>query len=526
MQTNYYFLVQLSKKLNQILPKLYLISSFSQEKNEIIFEFSTSKVLESDASSFFIRTTLNPDFVCLSFPENFKRANYNSANIFENLIGARVEFVVQHANERAFSIKFSKNFILTFKLFGNKSNLILYENENVVKLFKNIFVGDNNLKYNSLERKLEATFSAFQINDFNIQKTFPIFGKDVIEVIQYKYGEVCNGTEIEKKECFNYINILINNFAKPQFYLTTLNGQPKLSLLKIGTISEVFDDPILALNAFYLAFMRYNGFAKEKNEAILGIQKQIIKYQQTIQIITKRIQEFTTSIKNEEIANIIMANLHLIDTKNNSAELFDFYRDKWITIKLKKDVLPQKNAENYYRKAKNEKTELLFLENSILDKTLKIKELNVKLDQVIKVEALKELRKITKINQLEKAAIEKDELPFKVITVDGWQIWVGKNATNNDLLTQKYAKKDDLWLHARDVSGSHVIIRFQAGKVFPKNVINRAAEIAAFYSKRKTDTTCSVIVTPKKFVRKPKNFAAGKVIVEKEETLLVTPTGP
>ncbi len=110
--------------------------------------------------------------------------------------------------------------------------------------------------------------------------------------------------------------------------------------------------------------------------------------------------------------------------------------------------------------------------------------------------------------------------------MEGWQIWIGKNANNNDLLTQKYAKKDDLWLHARDVAGSHVIIRKRSGMVFPKNIIERAAELAAFYSKRKTDTVCSVIVTQKKYVRKPKNMAAGKVIVDKEETLLVVPKGP
>ncbi len=100
---------------------------------------------------------------------------------------------------------------------------------------------------------------------------------------------------------------------------------------------------------------------------------------------------------------------------------------------------------------------------------------------------------------------------------------MGRNAENNDLLTLKYAFKEDLWLHAKDVSGSHVVIKYQSGKNFPKPVIEKAAEIAAFHSKRKADTLVPVTVTPKKFVRKPKGFAAGKVIVEREEVVLVQP---
>lgn len=102
---------------------------------------------------------------------------------------------------------------------------------------------------------------------------------------------------------------------------------------------------------------------------------------------------------------------------------------------------------------------------------------------------------------------------------------IGRNAKNNDLLTQRYTYKDDLWLHARDVTGSHVVVKYKAGKTFPKSVIERAAELAAWYSKRRTDSLCPVIVTPKKYVRKPKGLAEGQVLVEKEDVVLVVPKG-
>ncbi|RYY10904.1 MAG: DUF814 domain-containing protein, partial [Cytophagaceae bacterium] len=118
------------------------------------------------------------------------------------------------------------------------------------------------------------------------------------------------------------------------------------------------------------------------------------------------------------------------------------------------------------------------------------------------------------------------ELPFKVFEDRGFTILVGRNAANNDLLTQKYAHKDDLWLHAKDVTGSHVVIRHRAGQPVPEPVIEHAAQLAGWYSRRQHDSLCPVTVTPKKFVRKPKGALPGQVVVERERVVLVVPANP
>ena len=100
---------------------------------------------------------------------------------------------------------------------------------------------------------------------------------------------------------------------------------------------------------------------------------------------------------------------------------------------------------------------------------------------------------------------------------------MGRNAQANDELTLKYGYKEDLWLHAKDVAGSHVLIKHQSGKNFPKDVIERAAQLAAYHSKRKTDTLCPVVVVPRKFVRKRKGDPAGAVMVDREEVIMVEP---
>jgi predicted ribosome quality control (RQC) complex YloA/Tae2 family protein len=135
------------------------------------------------------------------------------------------------------------------------------------------------------------------------------------------------------------------------------------------------------------------------------------------------------------------------------------------------------------------------------------------------LEELKTHFKSVKFKGVKKA----EPLPFHTTEHMGYQIWIGKNAVNNDLLTLKYAHKDDMWLHAKDVSGSHVVVKNQSGKTFPKEVIERAAELAAYNSKRKTESLCPVAYTLKKYVRKRKGDPAGAVIVEREEVIMVTP---
>ena len=231
------------------------------------------------------------------------------------------------------------------------------------------------------------------------------------------------------------------------------------------------------------------------------------------------------AIKDEEFGHILKANLHQIPERSETVELHDFYRDQPVTIRLKPDLTPQKNAESYYRKAKNEKIEIEHLMEALEVREGEMAEYDAQIEKVESLETLKELRKYLKtsgLDRMEKPDVSAATL-FKRYEYQGFEIFVGKNAKNNDLLTQRYTRKEDLWLHARDVTGSHVIIRHQAGKRFPNPVIERAAQLAAYYSKRRNDSLCPVIVTPKKFVRKTRDLQEGQVIVEKEEVVMVEP---
>ena len=113
-------------------------------------------------------------------------------------------------------------------------------------------------------------------------------------------------------------------------------------------------------------------------------------------------------------------------------------------------------------------------------------------------------------------------IPFRTMKVGDYEILIGKSAQSNDELL-RYADKEDVWLHARGVSGSHVIIRKKGKLPVPKEVIARAAQLAAWYSKGKNASLLPVIYTLRKFVRKPKGAAPGAVVCDREEVIMVEP---
>lgn len=152
-----------------------------------------------------------------------------------------------------------------------------------------------------------------------------------------------------------------------------------------------------------------------------------------------------------------------------------------------------------------------------------MKEAESKLEEIASAEDIKAIKKLIKQNPVKERAQVELKVPYKKFEYGGFTILVGKGARENDELTLKYAKKNDLWLHAKDVTGSHVVLKQQSSKPFPQDVVEKAAQAAAFYSKRKSDSLSPVIVTPKKFIRKPKGLPPGMVHIDKEETILVKP---
>jgi predicted ribosome quality control (RQC) complex YloA/Tae2 family protein len=510
VHNNYYFLRQLSGQLQQELVGYTLVSCFSQNKDELIIEFNNS------SQSFFIKASLLPQFCCLSFPENFNRARKNSIDLFNEILMNKVIGIKQFENERSFSIELEESYQLVFKMHGNRSNLILYRDDKAISLFRNHLQADLEISLTDLDRKIDFSRETFELNITKLPTLYFTFGKFV-----WEYWKSKGFDKLSPENQWTELIGLKNQLENPGYFIIEHNGIISLSLLPFNKVLHSFQQPVASINEFFLTASVSNNLQSEKSI----LQKQILdQIKSSKNYISKNQQKLDELINDQHYqiwADLIMAHMHEIKIGTEKVTLTSFYDGKPVEIKLKKDLNPQKNAEIFYRKAKNQQIEISKLKDAISAKQQEINRLNEKLITIDSTEDLKTLRKDN--TQSKSIKEQSKSLPYHEFEYKGYKIWVGRNAEHNDELTLKYSYKEDLWLHAKDVAGSHVLIKHQSGKNFPKDVIERAAQLAAYNSKRKTESLCPVIVTPKKFVRKRKGDPKGMVVVEREDVIMVEP---
>jgi predicted ribosome quality control (RQC) complex YloA/Tae2 family protein len=514
VHNNYYFLRQLSARLEKELTGFTLVSCFSQNKDELIIEFNNA------ATSFFIKASLQSLFSCLSFPDSFNRAKKNSVDLFNSALMKKVKAIRQFENERSFSIVLEDEMELVFKMHGSRANVLLARENVVQEIFRNHLEDDLKLNIASLDRKIDWSKEAFVTHQFDLNSLYFTFGKVV-----WNYLKEMGFAELDIEGKWNVIQKTIQELRVPTFYMVEKNNKLIFSLVPFGKLLETFSDPILAINQFFQQYSIDSTFSAEKTSTLANLSSQLKASKNYVAKNHLKLKELQADSHYQAWADLLMANLHRIKTGDEKIEVENFYEGNRLEIiKLKKELSAQKNAEVYYRKSKNQVIEIEKLKEAIARKEKEVQILEKKISEITESKDLKSLRgKNEAASGFTKKEKNKIILPFHEFEFKGWKIWVGKNAESNDKLTLHHSFKEDLWLHAKDVPGSHVLIKYQSGKNFPKDVIERAAELAAYNSKRKTETLCAVIFTPKKFVRKRKGEPAGTVVVEREEVILVKP---
>jgi predicted ribosome quality control (RQC) complex YloA/Tae2 family protein len=488
---------------------------FSQEKDELVLGFE-----RQNGEDFWIKCVLGSQFSILQFPEQFHRAGRNSVDLFSELLLAEVQAVEIFENERAFSIHLLGDFVLVFKLFGNRSNIILFRDSTFQSQFQGKLKNDQSINLKQINRLIRQDYNAFVENDCDVFSLFPTLGKEGMAYLDR------NGFEaMLAANRWSLIQQMLGILDQCQFFIAESEKGVFLTLFPLDEYLYRSTDPMEALNKLYSFHFSIGEFKREKNLILAALERKRLRTQHYLEDLNRQKIIRDSTVPYEEIGNILMANLHVIPASASHVILQDFYRDQALKIKLNSSLSAAQNAENYYRKSKNYSKELAYWQSNVERKTNEIELIHEQINQVSSVTFRKELKPFLALLEQNKR-VEKgsNEIPFKQFEVNGWVIWVGKSAKNNDLLTLKYAKKFDLWLHARDVAGSHVIIRNPNQKVVPKFVIEKAAGLAAYFSKRQSDSLCPVIVTPKKYVRKTKDLLAGQMIVDREqEVVLVKP---
>ena len=506
MHLNHYFLSQLVVELKAILTGAYLAEIFTQQKDEVVLGFA------KPGEDFFIKCQTGPGIQGFSFTKEFNRAKKNSIDLFKKVSGKKVVNLFSTYQDRSFGINLENGYILFFKMHGSRSNIILYENGNGVEEFHKSFE-DVLLHFESYKKPELFSIENLVKIDFKIQKLLPSLGSEPL-----KWVENQGYTDQKEEDKIEVVCKMLDILHHPEsFYILNENEKAVLSFFQTSALLELKTSAIEISNLFqkyYFTFTLRNKFISSETKVLTAKKVKLERY---ISSSRDKLIELSASNISEQIGDILMANLYNIPERAELVTLFDFYSNSNREIKLKKDYTPQKNAENYYRKGKNLILDLKNLENVIEQKQ---KELNLVESSLLNIS---DSPSNIKIPSKEKA-IQQESFPFKKFEYEGYEIRVGKSSQKNDELLQQHSHKNDLWLHARGFAGSHVIIKNIPGTLVPQQVVEKAASLAAYYSKGKTNNLCPVIVTERKYVRKAKGMAPGQVIVDKEKTIMVTPS--
>lgn len=492
MINHYLLLRRLGAELNALLQNAVLSVAYSPQREDLQLLF------EKADAEYTLKLNFATDLTLLSFWADVAGKPRQYEKQFTQLWGKTLLSVDAIAGERMLCLRFDNGMQLWLRFFGRQGNVLLTDEAG----------------------KLVGPFRRIIKNDYNFEANLYTKETNFSEVI---YEAIANEPVWWQKRPLelkaptltpdDYLMLL----EKGEAYPLPSNNQPGLAGQQPAN-SKSYPSIIEAYNSYFRTYLPDFLLEQEKRRLLQPLAERLKRLQQKLSEHELQLKQLAKDSHFEHWGNLLLSSAHLIPMAAAKAEVEDYLNGKRVTIKLdpKKSVV--ENAGRYFQKAKNQLIESRQLENLVGITRFEIAQLEEKIASIQATNQLKLLRKLAE------KTITVQEFPFRRWTRSGLEIWMGKNARQNDELLRQ-VHKDDIWLHARNHSGSHVVIR-SAGKKVPQPVLEAAACWAAWHSKGKTENLCAVMYTQRKFVRKPKGALPGAVIVEKESTLLVHPSPP
>ena len=287
------------------------------------------------------------------------------------------------------------------------------------------------------------------------------------------------------------------------------------------------------LDMFYTVRDRNDAMRQKSGAVRKTVQNLCTRLKRKIAIQEKELEETYGRERLRQLGDIVTANIHKIVKGQTMLQAEDFYDEemKVIDIPISPILSPQQNAAKFYKdyarmkNAEKELTKQLAVGREELSYLQSVLE---ELNRAATDAELEEIRQELQAGGYLRAEGSKKKMkqaktaPMRFESTDGFPIYVGKNNRQNEELTFRLARKDDLWLHAQKVHGSHVIIAC-AGRPVPDDTVTQAAQLAAHYAESAGGQNIPVDVMPVKQVKKPPNAKPGMVIYHAYRTVIVNP---
>ncbi|HFU6972144.1 TPA: NFACT family protein [Streptococcus agalactiae] len=458
------------------------------------------------------------------------------------LQGAVIETIQQIENDRILEIIVSnKNEIgdhikatLVVEIMGKHSNIILIDkNEHkIIESIKHVGFSQNSYRtilpgstyiappktkaINPFDISDQTLFELLQTNDLspkNLQQLFQGLGRD---------------TALELSHCLkdNKLNDFRQFFSREYYPSLT---EKSFSAVQFSSSHETFQSLGQLLDYYYQEKAEKDRIAQQASDLIHRVQSELEK---NIKKLAKQQDELLATENAEEFrqkGELLTTYLSMVPNDQDVVVLDNYYTNQTIEISLDRALTPNQNAQRYFKKYQKLKEAVKHLKGIISDTENTITYLE-------SVETSLNHASMEDINDIREELVEtgfikrrahdkqhKRKKPEQYLASDGKTIiMVGRNNLQNDELTFKMARKGELWFHAKDIPGSHVLIR---DNLNPSDEVKTdAAELAAYYSKARLSNLVQVDMIEAKKLNKPSGTKPGFVTYTGQKTLRVTPT--
>lgn len=477
----------------------------------------------------------------------------------KNIYTKNLERIVFIDIENAENPNLTKNKKIIIELMGKHSNFILLDSNNIII---------DSLRHSFVEKNAQR----------DIYPTARYFEPTVTKL---NFLETQNFEDFYKKLIFeddNYIQTIVNTFNGFSYYiLEGLSAQKKSTYTSNKLlVHNLYNNLIDILNCSSLTIQETSSkkdyslcknnitdlyslnnaidtfyFQKETNELFKNYRNTLLniilttlkKYEKRLENIDTKLEECKNMDKYKLYGELITANLYKIPNYNISSVKLENYYDNnsLIEIPLDKKYSPQYNANRYYKKYSKLKNaleivsiqkqetieEIKYIESTIyeLDNCKNIADVQEIYDEISESEIFKIGKKNSqsKKNSKPKKMTKNKFVTFNPLkyNIGGYTIYVGRNNKENDYLTNKFANKNDLWFHTKDIHGSHVILKANPNETIPENIIYEAAKLAANHSKANGSSNVPVDYCLVQYVKKVPGNKPGLVIYRNNKTIYV-----
>lgn len=476
----------------------------------------------------------------------------------KHLDGAILESIEQIENDRVIHFHFTKrdelgdlqNIILIVELMGRHSTIILVNKESGKILDAIKHIGSSQNTYRSLlpgvdyiappeqnqlnpfsqeKEKVFHRLSQMDLTPKGIQQQFQGIGFDTAQELVARLTERPNEKMLVWQEFFTAIDTQLSpslyEVAEKE-YFTPINYR----FFDSNTQQKKMYPTLSALlDAFYQEKAEKDRAKQQGGELIRKIENELKRNRNKLKKREQTLKDSENAEDYRRDGELLTTFMAQVPRGANEVTLPNYYEeDRLITIKLDPALTPNQNAQKYFHRYQKLKNAVKLIGKQIEEAKNEIDYLESVLSQLeiagpMDIEVIKE--ELTAEGYLKKKSSKKQKRkkpsqPDQYLSTDGTLILVGKNNLQNDQLSLKTAKKTDYWLHAKNIPGSHVIIKSDQPS---DETITEAAELAAYFSKYRHSAQVPVDLVQVKHLRKPNGAKPGYVIYENQKTIIVTP---